>query len=112
MTEVERWVQQLATGNREEQAQAEAQLRGLGESVVPELHRALEKELHKTQGLILSYDPVLRLADVLAVLGDRQSLPLLIRVAQLRQKSMSNTDRFIVPLNGLLQQVEIRADAL
>jgi hypothetical protein len=111
VTEVEQWVRQLIRGEREARAQAEAQLRGLGEEVVPELHRALEAELRKTQGLILSYDPVLRLAEVLAARGDRRSLPLLIRVAQLRQKSMSNTDHFIVPLYGLLQQMEARADA-
>ncbi len=111
MTEVEGWIQQLIRGEREVRVQAKAQLLSLGESVVPELHRALEEELRKTQGLILSYDPVLRLAEVLAALGDRRSLSLLIRVAQLRQKSMASTDHFIVPLYGLLQQMEVRADA-
>jgi HEAT repeat protein len=108
MSELHRWIQQVAHGTSEEQTEAETQLQQLGEEALPMLHEALEEELSSSQGFFVSdYDALLRLAHCLAILGSPRSLLPLIRVSQLRPDTIFI---FREPYHNLLNKLEKRAN--
>lgn len=99
----------MARSTSKERTEAEAQLKQLGEEVIPVLHEALEEKLSRSQGFfIFDYDVLLRLAHGLAGRGNRRSLLPLMRVSQLRPDTIF---LFREPYSKLLHTRQHRADS-
>lgn len=71
-------VRQVATGTPRVRVEAGKTLRQWGRAAVPDLIEALEAELNKS--VVLTAEPMLRLADLLSEFGDPRSLHALARI--------------------------------
>jgi hypothetical protein len=111
VTELEQWVEQLATAGPQERVQAEFQLRGRGAEATAAVRKALEREIPGSWDAPLTFDPLLKLAAFVSEQGDPHSLLLLLRITELQSRRYHPGLDFLSPRDQLLEKLEARADA-